>query len=480
MLSSADATHLLGGDISYHYVDTVQNGYLIRVRLFRDPDGISVPTMSLTLQEESSCFANRNHTVPFVGLETRPLSGIACVDTNLTNFKSIEIYTYERVVVLPGLCSDFTFSYSTCCRPNNLDNLLSSSSQDFFISATFNNIYPNLVSPVWYDDGAIALCVGLENNWPLSYDYTHQDSLRFVLTAPRTNATTNSVYAGSYTASQPMTSMQGTQFHLDEATGDITVTPGAMEYVAVVLTAETYRFDSLFFTWVKTGSSPKEMAYIVKSQCDTTKLFPTFDQSTIDSVACNSKKITLRLPGFVRSNSISPNLGEFALYGPDNQRIPITGIRFLDAFQPRRAQNIELEVLDSLYLNGAYHIQLRAGSNQNTLISICGKEYPILDSVSFEISDVNCGNIAVRENLMRDEISIYPNPARDYVLVSIPAQANGVLVEIYTSDGRLATSFIAQSGENTFSTSGLTQGVYFVRITENDLPVKTEKLLITN
>jgi hypothetical protein len=82
------------------------------------------------------------------------------------------------------------------------------------------------------------------------------------------------------------------------------------------------------------------------------------------------------------------------------------------------------------------------------------------------------------------KLSIYPNPSSGLVYLNLSAQTEGnIFVNITTLSGDqiLRTSYSATEGANNFKVdlSGLTQGVYFIKITdENGTTIKNDKLML--
>ena len=76
-------------------------------------------------------------------------------------------------------------------------------------------------------------------------------------------------------------------------------------------------------------------------------------------------------------------------------------------------------------------------------------------------------------------ISIYPNPASDFVNISMPLTSEKVTIELFDQLGRqlLMRNFSEVRTSKRISIEGIPQGVYFVRISDGSSRT-TKKLLV--
>jgi uncharacterized delta-60 repeat protein len=83
------------------------------------------------------------------------------------------------------------------------------------------------------------------------------------------------------------------------------------------------------------------------------------------------------------------------------------------------------------------------------------------------VSDINPG----------EQITLFPNPANDYIYIKTDSNHPIRDIRLYSIDGKLLRSF-DNPGSNRLSTDGLTDGIYYLRLTliNNDYMVK--KILI--
>ena len=68
------------------------------------------------------------------------------------------------------------------------------------------------------------------------------------------------------------------------------------------------------------------------------------------------------------------------------------------------------------------------------------------------------------ENNVNSEISVYPNPAKDYIKLEFSDGSDCQSIEIYSIDGRLVETFPETSHQTTIDISGLHAGMYIMKI----------------
>ncbi len=76
------------------------------------------------------------------------------------------------------------------------------------------------------------------------------------------------------------------------------------------------------------------------------------------------------------------------------------------------------------------------------------------------------------------EISVYPNPATDFLKLIIQNYETGNLrFQLYDINGISLRNSKIESGETSITMSNLASGTYFLKITDKNLPVKTFKII---
>jgi len=89
----------------------------------------------------------------------------------------------------------------------------------------------------------------------------------------------------------------------------------------------------------------------------------------------------------------------------------------------------------------------------------CQKNFLIYQDV------VNCGPVGINEIDNNNTISIYPNPANDFMTVSLVAESvEATTIYIINALGEMVLTEKVTSSNTTLNTSNLTNGIYFVKI----------------
>ncbi|HBK20242.1 MAG TPA: hypothetical protein DDZ07_02845, partial [Cryomorphaceae bacterium] len=195
-VQNASASHNAGGDLHYEYVSSTGNShkYKIYMRLYRDNNGITLPT-SATIYACSANYATVSATLT----ETTPsTSGSGVVAPTLFDCVSsasagvtIHVVMYEGEITIPGNAPDWTFSFSTCCRNPAVDNIVNPSSQGFYIEAKLNNQIGQNTSPEFVSEPVRAFCTGRTFNWKQSSVEPDGDSIYYRITHVKAGASSN-------------------------------------------------------------------------------------------------------------------------------------------------------------------------------------------------------------------------------------------------------------------------------------------------
>ncbi len=101
--------------------------------------------------------------------------------------------------------------------------------------------------------------------------------------------------------------------------------------------------------------------------------------------------------------------------------------------------------------------------------------YPIIDTEKIPAFDIG-GTIGVKETNTDNNISVYPNPAKDFVKVSTD-NGQQTTVKIYNTLGMLVEEFEMNSDEIEINVSDYKSGIYFINISNEEYNV-TKKIVI--
>jgi hypothetical protein len=244
LFSSAKATHIVGGEITYRWVSG--NTYLVTLNYYRDCSGIAAPTLILNYRSYGCSMGPYTTSMSQTGTTqmVSPIcpSQISNASCNGGTLYSVEKITYQATVTLPANCSDWWFYYHECCRNGAITNLSSPSSNGSYLSASLNNLDVPFNNSVAFNvDPVSIISNGVTTNlhWA-SYD-SDGDSLVYELIAPReyNGFPVNISYSSGFTAQQPMAVSSPMLF--DPATGDMEVTPNALQTAVVCMRISEYR-----------------------------------------------------------------------------------------------------------------------------------------------------------------------------------------------------------------------------------------------
>lgn len=244
LFSSANATHIVGGEITYQWVSG--NTYLVTLNYYRDCSGIAAPSLTLNyrsfgcgLGPYSASMAQTGTTQMVTPVCPSQLINASC---NGGTLYSVEKITYQATITLPANCPDWWFYYYECCRNSAITNLDNPSSRGSYLSASLNNLDVPFNNSVAFNiDPVNIISNGVTTNlhWA-SYD-SDGDSLVYELIAPREyNGAIYSIpYNSGFTSQQPVA--VSTPLIFDPATGGMEVTPNALQTAVVCMRISEYR-----------------------------------------------------------------------------------------------------------------------------------------------------------------------------------------------------------------------------------------------
>lgn len=96
-----------------------------------------------------------------------------------------------------------------------------------------------------------------------------------------------------------------------------------------------------------------------------------------------------------------------------------------------------------------------------------------LDSVDVRY----CSTVGVKEEI-KENISVYPNPANQLVNVVLDQSVSNVSFKLFNVLGDVIVSKNLNKGQNTLSVADLPNGVYFYAILHDGATVETKKLVV--
>jgi len=122
-----------------------------------------------------------------------------------------------------------------------------------------------------------------------------------------------------------------------------------------------------------------------------------------------------------------------------------------------------LPVLSFFIINAAN----AAGNPQDTLI----------DKANFQSANYDYQGF---KSLTVKSLQVWPNPAKDWVRVSVNSFKPGDTGEcvIYNSNGVISKRQVINSGTNEVNTANLQSGTYFVEVVSRNKNIDTEKIIV--
>ncbi|MGE0637046.1 MAG: PKD domain-containing protein [Bacteroidia bacterium] len=242
---SVSASHSQGADLTYECLGG--NQYRVTLSFYRDCAGVAAPNAAIITVSSASCgqnFTINLNPLPGTGQEVSPICQTATTECSGGVLPGVQEYIYTNTVMLPANCSDWVFSYDLCCRNTATNTIFDPGNQNIRVEATLDNLNVTCnSSPAFSNNPVPFICVGQTfcfNHGAIDAD---GDSLVYSLVAPLNASGSSVAYLGGYSATQPLNSNPAVTF--DNATGDICMTPQALEVAVVAVLVEEYRNGQL-------------------------------------------------------------------------------------------------------------------------------------------------------------------------------------------------------------------------------------------
>lgn len=260
----ANATHFMGGDITYVCIGP--NQYSIVAKLLKDCNGsASLPQLLNVTVRSVNCGLNQTVQLNNLSGATNSfiapvcdLSQDACVNSGAYG---VEQYFYRGILTIPNSCSngsDIELGWSTCCRNGIITT--GAANEGNYLYATLNNTLSQCnSSPAFNFEPTLYFCLGQENNFNQGVTDIDGDELNFSFTECLDQGSTaaNPVpvpYTGSFSATNPLTN---TNISIDAQTGQISLTPTALEVGVICVLVEEFR------SGVKIGETIRDLQVAV-------------------------------------------------------------------------------------------------------------------------------------------------------------------------------------------------------------------------
>lgn len=89
-------------------------------------------------------------------------------------------------------------------------------------------------------------------------------------------------------------------------------------------------------------------------------------------------------------------------------------------------------------------------------------------------------SVSAIEELIKNNVSVYPNPADGQFTITVPAGAENAAVEIMDITGKTIVGYPVTQSQAVISSNGLPTGIYTVRVTYNSSVMSVQKIAITH
>ncbi|MSP65413.1 MAG: hypothetical protein EXR22_01625 [Flavobacteriaceae bacterium] len=311
------ATHAYGGEITWKCFTTGPNAgkFKFYMILYRDcgSGNATLPGGTVPLNSNSPAGAI---TLTQVGVNTDVSpscyvtpSPIRC-NISASGEGALEEARYESAFInLTGTppAGGWQFSYSLCCRPNTLTNLVNPGSQNLFLRAV---MYPYSISgtpqntnpcydssPRFLEPPKSVICTGYEYTYAQFAFDDDLDSIYYDWAPSLTSAGTAIGYVSPYTAISPLPN-GGTPAQLNNVTGNITLNASAGGSYATSVKVSAFRCGQLI------AEVFRDIPMAIKNNCPN---LPTGSPNTPPTLAVSN------IPGYQGVTPVVVN-GDTAYY----------------------------------------------------------------------------------------------------------------------------------------------------------------------
>ncbi len=344
--------------------------------------GIAAPT-TMGVNLTSSCFSTSTYSLPRVSSSSGgllPLLGADYCAPSLNISSNSGLGFYRDTVILPGKCANFRFEVSSGFgRYNFTANIASSFGTNYFFVTLDNLNGPNSCPQVDQSDILQAACL-LKPLTLYGFIEPDGDSVVYKPSTPLNisgSTITPLSYSLGYSRLNPVNSPSG--YFLDSTNGVVKTELNTVGAFAIGIQFEEYRLDTALGFKVLIAKGRFIMNLIGASSCSPLPI--EIDHSVAlnsDSLQCGEKFIEIRTTRKADLTSMTSTGSEFNISSKRNPSLNIIAAQFLSETV------IKLELNQTINSNDTISLSISNGTDQNTIISVCGKEVtPITDTLVF-------------------------------------------------------------------------------------------------
>jgi gliding motility-associated-like protein len=106
----------------------------------------------------------------------------------------------------------------------------------------------------------------------------------------------------------------------------------------------------------------------------------------VNPVSCAATKIKFQLSKPVLCSSIATNGSDFEITGPSS--IVVTSATFICSGSPLTTSEIELTTTLPITVGGTYTLKAKIGTDNNTIIDVCGLSQAVTNNINFSIANI--------------------------------------------------------------------------------------------
>lgn len=410
---------------------------------------------------------------------TTPRGGVNCTGV-LLNGGSYQLFRYKAVVTLPGTCSNFKFSYSSCCRPSYVSNLQNPTSYYVYFYSQLDNTNGSNSSPIFSENFVNYYSLGKPSHGKhFAFDMDN-DSLYFELTNTLHDETTSIPYSTGHSTGNPIISRGGINYnHTD---GSFNFTPTSIEHSQVSVRISEFSYNNQTNQYTLVGKTIRDLSYLILGIGDSSITeweFYKDKQNFQPSLKPVCSDTVLEFTIWYQMSSLAADGSDFLVLDSLDNVIQIDSAHPVPYYM-QGGKGIKLYLSKPLHYDDLYRIISQKGSDGNTLINDCNYYLKENDTAFFRVSD--CGTKLELIESGSSTPNIYPSPAQDYITVSLPfnQKFSGETVSIYNLQGQvLYNSVIKGDSSPKIDLHEFSNGIYTLTIWGKQNQVSTSKFVIS-
>lgn len=439
------ASHLSAAEFTFEHVSG--NDYIVSLYVYRDCNGINVPQTVLVDMNSANCAVNNQITLLKTSgptmVTTIPGAQTTCMGGMVQGY---EEYVYSDTITFPNQCTDWVFSWSSCCRNAAITNLSNPGGASMYIESTFDNTIVNN-SPTYFIDPIFYGSMGANFSVALGASDPDGDQLVFSLAAPLGSATTTVPFMPGLSVAQPLDILPGTAVSFSSTTGQFDCVLNTGSQIVV--------FDVVVEEWrggQKIAEHRRSLQILpINLGSGNMVAPPTLGNATGGSII-NSNTLEFNSAGQPFSFSMSfadQDAGDVITYNAVYSSLETTFPNAqVTTSHPNGNQN-ELE------------LNVTLPTPSPTIFSIVIEENSMLQqSFSYELRDATATNIT--KTAATTSVRVYPNPVAKTSIFEVLSETYQTLdLYIFDVTGQLVHTQTSQSSNTLeFNRANLPAGVY--------------------